>query len=184
MQTCIIHLIRGTFRYASRKYWDELSKDLKPIYQAANADAAAAALDELRTKWGARYPAIIRLWRTAWAEFIPFLDYDLEIRRVMCSTNAIESLNARYRRAVKARGHFPNRAVRDEMPVPGHPITGPQRHRSDTMGRAVEASPERLRHHLRRPHARGRRTTEDETATYTVKRQSPWVCHERWRRDV
>jgi putative transposase len=107
VQTCIIHLIRGTFRYASRKYWDELSKDLKPIYQGVNADAAAAALEGLEEKWGKQYPAMIRLWRNAWAEFIPFLDYDLEIRRVICSTNAIESLNARYRRAVKARGHFP-----------------------------------------------------------------------------
>src|SRR3954452_19956188 len=107
VQTCIIPLIRNTFRYASRKYWDVLAKDLKPIYQAVNADAAAAALDALEQKWGPRYPAMIRLWRNAWAEFIPFLDYDLEIRRVICSTNAIESLNARYRRAVKARGHFP-----------------------------------------------------------------------------
>jgi transposase-like protein len=107
VQTCIIHLIRGTFRYASRKYWDELSRDLKPIYQAVNAEAAAAALDQLEDKWGTRYPAMIGLWRNAWSEFIPFLDYDIEIRRVICSTNAIESLNARYRRAVKARGHFP-----------------------------------------------------------------------------
>jgi len=108
VQTCIIHLIRGTFRYASRKYWDELSRDLKPIYQAPSAAAAETALDRLDEKWGARYPAIIRLWRNAWSEFIPFLDYDLEIRRVICSTNAIESLNARFRRAVRARGHFPN----------------------------------------------------------------------------
>jgi putative transposase len=107
VQTCIIHLIRGSIRYASRKYWDSLAADLKPIYTAVNADTAAAALDELETKWGGRYPAIIRLWRNAWAEFIPFLDYNLEIRKVLCSTNAIESLNARYRRAVKARGHFP-----------------------------------------------------------------------------
>ena len=108
MQTCIIHLIRNTFRYASRKYWDELSRDLKPIYQADTPTAAAAALDALDAKWGRPYPAIIRLWRSAWEEFIPFLDYDVEIRRVICSTNAIESLNARYRRAVRARGHFPN----------------------------------------------------------------------------
>jgi len=107
VQTCIIHLIRGTFRYVSRRYWDAIAKDLKPIYQGANAQAAAAALEALDEKWGQQYPAIIRLWRNAWAEFIPFLDYDLEIRRVICSTNAIESLNARYRRAVKARGHFP-----------------------------------------------------------------------------
>jgi putative transposase len=108
VQTCIIHLIRGSFRYASRKYWDELSRDLRPIYTAPTAAAAEAALQSLDDKWGARYPAMINLWRNAWAEFIPFLDYDLEIRRVICSTNAIESLNARYRRAVKARGHFPS----------------------------------------------------------------------------
>ena len=107
VQTCIIHLIRGTFRYASRKYWDELSRDLRPIYTADTPQGAAVALDALDAKWGSRYPAMIRLWRTAWAEFIPFLDYDVEIRRVICSTNAIESLNARYRRAVRARGHFP-----------------------------------------------------------------------------
>ena len=107
VQTCIIHLIRGSFRYASRKHYDELARDLKPIYQAVNAEAAVAALDAAEAKWGSRYPAIIRLWRSAWAEFIPFLDYDIEIRKVICSTNAIESLNARYRRAVKARGHFP-----------------------------------------------------------------------------
>jgi putative transposase len=107
VQTCIIHLIRNTFRLTSRKYWPEVSRDLKPIYTAVNATAARAAFDELADKWGQRYPAVIRLWDNAWEEFIPFLDYDVEIRRVLCSTNAIESLNARYRRAVKARGHFP-----------------------------------------------------------------------------
>jgi putative transposase len=107
VQTCVIHLIRNTFRLASRRDWDALKRDLKPIYTAVNAGAARAALDELAEKWGQRYPAIIRLWQNAWDEFIPFLDYDVEIRKVICSTNAIESLNARYRRAVKARGHFP-----------------------------------------------------------------------------
>jgi transposase-like protein len=107
VQTCIIHLIRNTFRLASKRDWDELKRDVKPIYTAVNADAAHAALEELTEKWGTKYGAIIRLWNNAWAEFIPFLDYDVEIRKVLCSTNAIESLNARYRRAVKARGHFP-----------------------------------------------------------------------------
>jgi transposase-like protein len=107
VQTCIVHLIRNTFRLASRRDWDALKRDLRPIYTAVNAAAAQAALDELAERWGQRYPAIIRLWRNAWDEFIPFLDYDVEIRQVICSTNAIESLNARYRRAVKARGHFP-----------------------------------------------------------------------------
>lgn len=107
VQTCIIHLIRNTFRLTSRKYWDEIKRDLKPIYTAVNADAARVSLDELADKWGGRYPAVIRLWESAWEEFIPFLDYHVDIRTVICSTNAIESLNARYRRAVRARGHFP-----------------------------------------------------------------------------
>jgi putative transposase len=75
VQTCLIHLIRNTFRYASRKYWERLAADLKPIYQAVNADAAAVALDQFEANWGGRYPAIIRLWRSSWTEFIPFLDY-------------------------------------------------------------------------------------------------------------
>ena len=107
VQTCIIHLIRNTFRLASKRDWDALKRDVKPIYTAVNADAARAALDDLAERWGTRYGAIIRLWENAWEQFIPFLDYDVEIRTVLCSTNAIESLNARYRRAVKARGHFP-----------------------------------------------------------------------------
>jgi transposase-like protein len=107
VQTCIIHLIRNTFRLSSRADHDALKKDLKAIYTAPTADAAEFALEELEEKWGKKYRAIIRLWRNAWNEFIPFLDYDVEIRRVICSTNAIESLNARYRRAVRARGHFP-----------------------------------------------------------------------------
>ena len=107
VQTCIIHLIRNTFKLASKKDWDALKRDVKPIYTAPNPSAARAALDGLTEKWGKRYGAIIRLWENAWEEFIPFLDYDLEIRTVICSTNAIESLNARYRRAVRARGHFP-----------------------------------------------------------------------------
>jgi transposase-like protein len=108
VQTCIIHLIRNTFRLTSRRDWDALKRDLKPIYTAVNATAARAAFDGLADKWGRQYPAIVRLWDNAWTEFIPFLDYDIEIRQVLCSTNAIESLNARYRRAVKARGHFPS----------------------------------------------------------------------------
>jgi putative transposase len=107
VQTCIIHLIRNTFRLTSRKDWDALKRDIEAIYTAPNPDAALAALDELENKWGKKYRAMIRLWRNAWEQFIPFLSYDVEIRKLLCSTNAIESLNARYRRAIRARGHFP-----------------------------------------------------------------------------
>lgn len=107
VQTCVIHLLRNTFRLASKRDWDALKKDVRPVYTAPNAAAAAVALDVMEERWGGKYGAVIRLWRNAWEEFIPFLEYDVEIRRVLCSTNAIESLNARYRRAVRARGHFP-----------------------------------------------------------------------------
>ena len=108
VQQCIIHLLRNTFRFASRKYWDQIAHDLRPVYTAASEAEALARFEEFEEKWGKPYPAISRLWRNAWSEFVPFLDYDVEIRKIICSTNAIESINARYRRAVRSRGHFPN----------------------------------------------------------------------------
>jgi putative transposase len=107
VQTCVLHLVRNTFRYASGKDWEALAKDLRPVYTAATEAAARSRLDEFSGTWGARYPAILRLWESVWSQFVPFLDYDVEIRRIIYSTNAIESINARYRRAVRARGHFP-----------------------------------------------------------------------------
>jgi transposase-like protein len=97
-----------TFRLAGRRDWDQMARDLRPVYTAVNEADAARCLDEFHTIWGNRYPAIRTLWTNAWSEFVPFLDYAPEIRRVIYSTNAIESLNARIRRATRARGHFPN----------------------------------------------------------------------------
>jgi putative transposase len=107
VQTCVIHLLRNTFRYASRKYWDQIAKDIRPVYTSVSEAAAKERFTEFTAKWGGQYPAITQLWENAWSEFVPFLDYDVEIRRVICSTNAVESLNSRYRRAIRARGHFP-----------------------------------------------------------------------------
>jgi transposase-like protein len=150
VQACILHLIRNTFRYASRRDWDELARDLKPIYTAVNADLAAVRFDEFADKWGARYPAIVNLWRQAWEEFIVFLDYDVEIRRVICSTNAIESLNARYRRAVRARGHFPTDQAALKCIYLVTRSLDPHRARPGPLDDALEASTQRLRDHLRR----------------------------------
>jgi transposase-like protein len=121
VQTCIIHLLRNTFHLASKRDWDALKRDIRPVYTAVNAAAARDAMDQVTETWGARYPAVIRLWDSAWEQFIPFLDYDVEIRKVLCSTNAIESLNARYRRAVKARGHFPTEQAGRIQPVSATP---------------------------------------------------------------
>jgi putative transposase len=107
-QTCVVHLLRASFRYAARQDWDALAKALRPVYTAATEQAALERFVEFEAAWGRKYPAIIKLWNAAWAEFVPFLNFDVEIRRVVCTTNAIESINARIRRAVRARGHFPN----------------------------------------------------------------------------
>ena len=107
VQTCIVHLLRNSFRYASKKDWSQIAKDLKPVYTAPSEPAALDRFAEFSGKWEKRYPAIIGLWTNAWAEFVPFLQFDNEIRTVICTTNAIESINARFRRAVNARGHFP-----------------------------------------------------------------------------
>jgi transposase-like protein len=107
-QTCVIHLLRNSFRYASRKDWTALARDLRRVYTAPTEAAALDRFAEFSEVWEARYPAIVKLWENAWAEFVPFLACDPEIRSVIYTTNAIESLNARFRRAVKARGHFPN----------------------------------------------------------------------------
>jgi len=106
-QTCIVHLLRNSFKYASKRDWAQIAKDLKPVYTAASESEALDRFAEFSGKWEKRYPAIIRLRENAWAEFVPFLRFDREIRTVICTANAIESVNARLRRAVNARGHFP-----------------------------------------------------------------------------
>jgi transposase-like protein len=108
VQTCLVHLIRNTFKYSSKRYWPEIARDLKPVYTAVNAAAAHDAFESFDEKWGGRYPAIGKLWRSAWDNFVPFLDLDIEIRHLLSSTNVIESLNARFRKSIDARGHFPN----------------------------------------------------------------------------
>jgi putative transposase len=107
VQACIVHLLRNSFKYASKRDWPQIAKDIKPVYTAVSEAAALDALAEFSAKWEKRYPAITRLWENAWAEFVPFLQFDNEIRTIICTTNAIESINARLRRAVNARGHFP-----------------------------------------------------------------------------
>ncbi|WP_443066572.1 transposase [Streptomyces sp. NBC_01260] len=91
-----------------RQDWDKIAKVLKPVYTAATEEAALERFAEFADAWGKKCPAIVRLWENAWEEFTPFLRFDTEIRSIVCTTNAIESVNARIRRAVKARGHFPN----------------------------------------------------------------------------
>jgi transposase-like protein len=107
-QTCVVHLLRNSFRYAGRQHYEAIARALRPVYTAPTEAAAMERFLEFCQTWGERYPAIVRLWENAWSEFVPFLSFDVEIRKIICTTNAIESVNSRIRRAVKARGHFPN----------------------------------------------------------------------------
>ncbi|MEH0416013.1 IS256 family transposase [Streptomyces sp. B21-083] len=107
VQTCVVHLLRASFRYAARQDWDKITKALKPVYTAPTEDAATTRFLEFAETWGKKYPAIVRLWESSWPEFTPFLQFDAEIRRIVCTTNSIESVNARIRKAVRSRGHFP-----------------------------------------------------------------------------
>ncbi|GAA3523147.1 hypothetical protein GCM10022222_01370 [Amycolatopsis ultiminotia] len=118
-QTCVVHLLRNSFRYAGCQHWAAIARALKPVYTAPTDAAARERFAGFAATWGARDPAIVRLWDNAWAEFVPFLAFDPEIRRVICSTNAIESVNARIRRAVKGPRAVPERAGRTQVRLLG-----------------------------------------------------------------
>lgn len=109
LQTCIVHLIRSSLDYASWKERRTVAAALKPIYTAATVEAALAALAQFEQgPWGQRYAPIADAWRRAWDRVIPFFTFPPAIRKVIYTTNAIESINAQLRRAVKTRGHFPS----------------------------------------------------------------------------
>ena len=108
LQTCIVHLIRNSLDYASWKDRKMLAAALRPIYAAVSAEAAAAALEVFADgEWGRKFPTVVGAWRRAWAQVVPFFAFPPEIRRVIYTTNAIESVNARLRKIIKTRGHFP-----------------------------------------------------------------------------
>lgn len=108
VQTCIVHLVRNSTRFASWKDRKAITAALKEIYRAPNEDAALDALERFEERFGERYPAIGKIWRDAWDRFVPMLDYPPPIRRVLYTTNTVESLNYQLRKITKNRGHFPN----------------------------------------------------------------------------
>jgi transposase-like protein len=108
VQTCVVHLVRNSLRYASKKHWQRITRQLKEIYTAPTVEAAEQRFVEFSEEWEPVYPAMIRSWEASWQEFVPFLEFPVELRKIVYTTNAIESLNARFRRAVRHRGHFPN----------------------------------------------------------------------------
>jgi transposase-like protein len=109
VQTCVVHLIRASMRFVNYKDRKSFAKALKPIYTAADAAAAQTEFDTFRDSiWGKKYPHAVATWEAAWERFIPFLAFPPELRRVIYTTNSIESLNYQLRKVIKNRGHFPN----------------------------------------------------------------------------
>ena len=107
VQLCIVHMVRNSLRYVSWKERKTVAADLRKIYTAPTAEAAAVALDSFSAKWDARFPSISQSWRTRWEQVIPFFSYPPEIRKVIYTTNAIESINASIRKVTSKRGAFP-----------------------------------------------------------------------------
>jgi putative transposase len=109
VQTCVVHLIRASMRFVSYSDRKAVARALKPIYTAADADAARVEFDTFRDGvWGAKYPHSVATWDAAWERFVPFLGFPPMLRRVIYTTNSIESLNYQLRKIIKNRGHFPN----------------------------------------------------------------------------
>ena len=109
LQTCIVHLIRHSLEFGNWKERKPLATALRPIYTAPNADAAAAALDAFeRSPWGVKFPTVVAAWRRAWPQVIPFFAFPPDVRRLIYTTNSLESVHAQLRKIIKTRGHFPN----------------------------------------------------------------------------
>jgi transposase-like protein len=109
LQTCIVHLIRYRLAFGNWKERKAMAAALRPVYAAPSAEAAAAALDAFeRGPWGVKFPTVVASWRRAWAHIIPFFAFPPEVRRLIYTTNALESVHARLRKIIKTRGHFPN----------------------------------------------------------------------------
>jgi transposase-like protein len=108
VQTCIVHLIRHSLKYVPRRGYDQVVRDLKPIYTATNVDSASEAPERFDQKWGKQLPPAVKAWRDSWKYVIPFMAFPADLRRVVCTTNPLETLNRQLRKAIKTKGHFPN----------------------------------------------------------------------------
>ena len=108
VQLCLVHQVRGSLNYVSWKQRKEVAADLKPIYQAATVEQAEQRLDDFAAKWDGAYPTISQMWRRNWEHLPPFFAYPADIRKVIYTTNAVESLNMSLRKVIKTRGSFPN----------------------------------------------------------------------------
>ena len=130
VQLCVVHLVRNSLRYASKADWAAITRALKGIYTAPTVAAAEDAFLGFAETWEHKYPAMVEMWKRSWEEFTPFLAFPVEVRKLIYTTNAIESINARFRAATRRRGHFPDEdsalkvlylAIRERRPNRANP---------------------------------------------------------------
>ncbi|MBQ4796717.1 IS256 family transposase, partial [Pectobacterium versatile] len=108
VQLCVIHQIRNSIKYVASKHHKAFMTDLKPVYRAVSKEAAEMALDELEAKWGQQYPVVLQSWRRKWDNLSAYFRYPANIRKVIYTTNAIESVHRQFRKLTKTKGAFPN----------------------------------------------------------------------------
>ena len=160
VQACVVHLIRASFRYASRRDWPELAKDLKPIYTAATEAAALERLAEFAGRWETKYPAIVKVWESSWAEFVPFLEF----RAGRASGDLYDERDRERERTDpqggQSEGSFPERAGGSEVRVPGRHESRPDREGPSTLVQSMEGSVECLYNRLPGPYNPGNEVTE------------------------
>ena len=160
VQACVVHLIRNSFRYASRRDWPAIAKDLKPIYTAATEAAALDRFAEFSGRWEARYPAIVRLWENAWAEFVPFLEL-----RARDPGGDLHHERHRERerpdpKGGQGPGSFPDRAGGAQVRVHGRHEPRPDGKRPSALVESLEARPECLYSRLPRTYNNRNEVTE------------------------
>ena len=161
-----MHLVRNSLRYASKKHWGQNTRQMRTIYEAPTAGAAETAFEGFAEAWRETYPAMINSWEKAWEEFTPFLAFPAELRRIVYTTNAIESLNARFRRAVRHRGHSPDRASSPQGALPCRHDPPAEPGEPDRQTQRMEEDSQHPDDALRRPH-RDRHKPMTITTTYT-----------------
>lgn len=157
VQLCVVHMVRNSLRFTSRAHWGTITKELRQVYTAPTEEAAKALFAEFEEKWAGQYPAMTGLWRKNWTHFAEFLKFPPGVRKIVYTTNMIESLNSRFRQTSRRRGHFPTERSGPEGPLPRHPAPGAQQAEPDRADPQLEGGHQHPRRLLRRPR-RPRRT--------------------------
>lgn len=148
VQTCVVHLLRNSLRYASKKYWAQITRQLRAIYTAPTVAAAEQQFAEFSEAWKPLYPAMIQSWEKSWNEFVPFLEYPLELRKIVYTTDRVaERPLPQSRPSSRA---LPQRAGRDEGPLPRRNDAPPQQDRPHRQDQRLEGDPQRPHRPLRR----------------------------------